>query len=171
MPKSWTNARELFATYPHQPSFAWISLNKSVRHICTKAEIWGIDPYYANRISVSNWIEIVAEAKRAIRWGQKEYLAVLFQLAAELTNRDLRLAIHSTERDLVQVEQDEEVFILRASRHQFERIRKNTMLNFEYRVRPRAGNTADTYVEEPDQGGFRELIAILGQFIGNRVAV
>jgi hypothetical protein len=90
-------------------------------------------------------MSILSEARRAIRWGQSDYLSVLFALAAEKTNIDLRLALYISEIDEIEVKQQDGCYQISLTPDQFKRVQQNTRSRHVYRVKPE---------QQPDPGGF-----------------
>jgi hypothetical protein len=62
----------------------------------------------------------------------------LFQMAADLTNRELRIALRGGNRPEITVKrvggEDDAIYALRVNKAQFERIRNATETSFNYKV-------------------------------------
>jgi len=101
--------------------------------IFKKAQEWGIPSGYAEEAGWCNLCDAVPEMRRAIRWEDKDMLARIFEEAATLRNRDLRLALHIPELEDVVVERNKGQYRITLNKEQYERVKTNTMLKYRYK--------------------------------------
>jgi hypothetical protein len=127
----WNTARLNVINHPGD-SATWRSIRRSALEIINKAEEWHIHPRHGNNIPPSNWSNIVAEAKRIIRAQNKGELENLLRSAATLTSRELRLHLHQSEIEEVNVVFRDGNYILIATPQQFLRIEKSTRARHAY---------------------------------------
>ena len=121
-----------------QSVYRWRSHTRYLVAIFDQAEEWGLDPDIPNSASISNLCEIIVDARRAIEEGRRKHLNELFQMAADLTNRELRIALRGGNRPEITVKRvggaDDALYAFRVNRAQFERIRNATETSFNYKV-------------------------------------
>jgi len=111
----------------------------SLLEIFDYAEEWELDPTYAKNASRSNLREIIYEAKKAINKNQPVRLQELFQLAAEMKTKDLRLWLRGEERDVIVARKvpfgKSHQYLIQLTKKQLERIQKATELNFIFMIK------------------------------------
>jgi hypothetical protein len=121
-----------------QSVYRWRSHTRYLLAIFDQSEEWGLDPDIPNSASISNLCEIIVDARQAIEEGRRKRLNELFQMAADLTNRELRIALRGGNRPEITVKrvggENDALYAFRVNKAQFERIRNATETSFNYKV-------------------------------------
>lgn len=113
-----------------------VSQTKSLLEIIEVAENWNIDPGKMENPKLSNIYEIIFEAKIAINLRDKSRLNELFRLASEKTNRDLRLDLRGSKREVIKVikifNNTIPIYQFELNKEQYDRIIKETEHYFNF---------------------------------------
>ncbi len=129
----WDGVREMVYSVRRRDE-SWLSQKRAMKAIVDFAEMWEIDPKYAEKICLSNWSVIIPTAKQLIKDGNRDRLMGLFRLAATRTNAELRLLVTRPEREAVLATVDQSGYHLDLTQEQFERVQRSTKANFIYAV-------------------------------------
>jgi hypothetical protein len=128
---NWNDARRTVIDHPGN-SATWRSIRRTALEIINKAEEWNIHPRHGANILPANWSNIAAEGKRIIRAQNKGDLENLLRVASRLTSQEMRLYLHQTELEEVNVVIRDGNYILIATPQQFHRIERSTRARHIY---------------------------------------
>lgn len=130
---TWEEVKARINNHP-LASASWQSKKRSLLKVLTAAEKHAVDPSLAFQAPISNLSDILTEAKRAVRWQNWGDLHQLFLMAANLTNGELRRAIHAQEVESIQVTRSGEDYLVHLTPDQFARVKSGTRARHTYLV-------------------------------------
>jgi hypothetical protein len=132
----WKKAREIILTKTLK-SRTWASDQKNLLKIIEAAQVKHLDASDFERAPLSNLRTIIKAAKSAIENGDHIRLQALFELAADLSNVDLRLRIGIRRPEEVMYEKvvmkGQVYYQLKLATQQLERIRASSKSYFIYK--------------------------------------
>ena len=137
--KSWDRVRERIESVNRNHDPKWRSNAKYLHMIIDKAELWDLDPAFAEEATISNLAEIVPEARKAARRGKQQRLEELFRWAKEKTNKQLRIDLRGHTREKIEVnriENERGIFYeMTVTEDQIERIENATEENYIFEIK------------------------------------
>lgn len=120
-------------------SASWKSDQATLLKIFDKAQRLGVDPTPLLDVSYSNMRTIIKELKQAVWEDDIKMIQHLIQQSATLSNADLRLAMHITEPEEIQVTVEGysgiKKYQLLLSEEQYDRIKTSTKLFFSFKIK------------------------------------
>jgi hypothetical protein len=137
MPTTWNDIRSTINSIQRADD-SWRSQKPGLLKIIEIAEAQNLQP--AGPICESNLSSMLGECKRAVRWKNYGDLQEIINKAANLSNIELRLALHLSEVEDIPVVQQDGSYLIRLNEQQFNRVKSGTKARHVYHVRP----TADT---------------------------
>lgn len=129
---SWDNVRqrveEISSNHP-----TWQSHRRNLLAIITNAETLGLSSEDAEYASISNLVEIIPQAKIAIRENDAGELGRLFLDAGTYNNRALRIIVRGDRRKVIKFIREGGMHVLTLDDEQFARIATAVRTVYEFR--------------------------------------
>lgn len=121
-------------------SSTWNSDQKMLITIFRELDTLGIDPTLLSDANISNLRTLIRPLRIALDKNDHYAIRQYLSDAANLTNSELRLKVHTTNPEIIEVDIEEGpskdlVFILRLSKEQFERVKKSTKLFYKFPIK------------------------------------
>jgi hypothetical protein len=113
------------------------SNKKRVLDILTVAQQWGIDTAAITPINFSNMAEIIFEANKAIKDGDRKRLDELFYWGGCMSNANLKLALRNNRERVLVLNGRPDQYEMTLTAKQMANVEKKTRQNMEFQVIPR----------------------------------
>lgn len=113
-------------------SDAWAAQRKGLLEIFEKCDAYEIEPPLPENFQLSQYREIIKEAKEAIKELDQERLKKLIDMANTLTVEDLRIRLEKKYRPSIYYKQEGGFYVIELTPKQFKRVVKSTKSYFVY---------------------------------------